>query len=63
MSIYTDNGYNNRMDYLKSLAEDHGVDLKAVVELATILGPGEDFDGLVSMVEDFSWVSELKGGE
>lgn len=59
MSIYTDNGYKSRMDYLKCLAEDHGVRIETVVALADVLGPSEDFDGLVTAVEDASNSEEL----
>jgi len=52
MSIYTDNGFENRRDYLRSLAEDYEVDLRKVYLIAELLGPDEDFDGLVSMVQD-----------
>ena len=52
MSIYTDNGYTNRRDYLNSLAEDYGIDLNTVLVLANMLGPSEDFDGLVTALED-----------
>lgn len=52
MSIYTDEGYKNRRDYLTSLAEDNGVPLVEVLALASLLGPSEDFDGLVTSVED-----------
>ena len=54
MSIYTDNGYDGRMDYLGSLSEDYDVDLSSVVALADLLGPNEDFDGLVSELEDLN---------
>ncbi len=52
MSIYEDNGYKNRKDYLNSLAEDYGVGVSEVYALAEILGDTEDFDGLVSALED-----------
>jgi hypothetical protein len=52
MSIYTENGYQNRFDYLKKLAEDNGVPYSTVLALAELLGPEEDFDGLVTSVED-----------
>lgn len=52
MSVYTDNGYANRQEYLLSLAEDYGVDYTDVVAVAGILGPSEDFDGLLSALED-----------
>jgi hypothetical protein len=54
MSIYTDEGYTSRRDYLESLAEDMGVDADTVFALASILGSGEDFDGLVTAIEDIA---------
>jgi hypothetical protein len=51
-NIYKDNGYENRKDYLQSLSEEYGVDIKTVHALASMLGPDEDFDGLVSAIED-----------
>lgn len=43
----------DREDYLSSIAEDYGLDLEQVVRLiADLLGPTEDFDGLVSALED-----------
>lgn len=53
MSIYTDNGYKNRKDYLNNLADEFGVDVDTVYQLASILGADEDFDGLVTSLEDF----------
>jgi hypothetical protein len=50
--IYQDNGYDNRKQYLESLAEDYGVDVSTVFILADLLGPEEDFDGLVSTLQD-----------
>lgn len=52
MSIYTDEGYKGRRDYLACLADDYGVDRATVFMLADLLGPSEDFDGLVSQLED-----------
>ena len=52
MSQYTDEGYESRQEYLKCLAEDYGVSLDVVIALAEIMGPSEDFDGLVNEVED-----------
>lgn len=54
MSIYTDNGYESREDYLNSLADEYGVDVRYVKDFACILGEDEDFDGLVIMVADLS---------
>ena len=52
MSIYTDEGYKNRRDYLHQLAEEFGVDDSVVFTLADILGETEDFDGLYTTLED-----------
>ena len=50
MSIYTENGYENRTDYLNELREEYGADM--VNTLITVLPASEDFDGLVSALED-----------
>jgi hypothetical protein len=52
MSIYTEEGYANRRAYLDSLADDYGLDRSTVYALAGILGPNEDFDGLICALED-----------
>ena len=52
MSIYIENGYKSRRDYLDSLAEDFGIDKQTVYAMASILGSTEDFDGLVTALED-----------
>lgn len=53
MTVYKENGYSNREDYLKSLAEDFDMDYKDVVMLATTLGENEDFDALITSLEDY----------
>lgn len=55
MSVYTDNGYKNRKDYLDELAYEFDMDKSAVYALADVLGPNEDFDGLVSSLEDYAY--------
>lgn len=52
MSVYQENSFENRQEYLKVLAEEYGVDLETVKLLADTLGPDEDFDGLVSNLQD-----------
>ena len=52
MNVYQENGYKDRKDYLKSLAEDFDMDYKDVVMIATTLGESEDFDGLITSLED-----------
>jgi len=51
-NVYTSNGYSNRKDYLNSLADDFGVDIETVNMIADLFGPNEDFDGLVTTLED-----------
>lgn len=57
-SVYTDNGFANRREYLQSLADDYGVSLSDVQALASVLGPEEDFDALVTEVEDLAYSQE-----
>jgi hypothetical protein len=53
LNDYTAHGYNDREDYLSCMAEDYALDLEEVVRpMADLLGPAEDFDGLISMLED-----------
>lgn len=54
MNIYHDIGYESRRDYLESLAEEYDVDLETVLSMALLLGPEEDFDGLISNLEDYN---------
>ena len=54
MTTYQREGYENRRAYLLSLSEDLGVDIKTVMILADLLGPNEDFDGLVTSLEDYA---------
>ena len=58
MTVYQENGYKNRADYLKSMAEDYGVDLDTVLYLADVLGEREDFDGLVVALEDYAEMND-----
>ena len=51
-NIYQKNGYADRDDYLTCLSEDYGVSIEDVFSLAEMLGENEDFDGLVSALED-----------
>jgi hypothetical protein len=51
-NIYNQEGYADRMDYLKSVADEFGTYIMVVSSIAEILGEDEDFDGLISMLED-----------
>lgn len=49
MSIYVENGYANRADYLRELREEYG----GLVDILTgVLPSSEDFDGLLTALED-----------
>ena len=52
MSAYTNSGFANRKEYLKDLAEQYEGNEDAVYMMADLLGPTEDFDGLVTSLED-----------
>ena len=54
LTEYQELGFETRKAYLINLAEDHGVDRSQVFALASVLGPSEDFDGLVSHLEDIN---------
>ena len=54
MSIYQENGFENRREYLLDLADSMGVDQSIVFALADMLGSSEDFDGLVTSLEDYA---------
>ena len=53
MNVYQQNGYKDREHYLECLAEDFAVPSHVVYMLADLLGENEDFDGLVSGLEDY----------
>jgi hypothetical protein len=51
---YLERGFASRAEYLKSLSEEYEVGIEEVQAIADLLGPTEDFDGLVSALEDFT---------
>ena len=53
MNIWQENGFKNRKEYLDFLADDFGVPKSVVYALASVLGASEDFDGLISELEDY----------
>jgi hypothetical protein len=59
MSIYTDEGYESRRDYLISMADNFGVDEETVFAIAGMMGSSEDFDGLICALEDFAAIGIL----
>lgn len=52
MNMYVEQGYKSRKDYLANLAEEYLVPLETVELLADTLGENEDFDQLVTVLED-----------
>lgn len=51
-NAYIQNGYKDRDDYLQCMSDDYGVPIETVYSLADMLGESEEFDGLVSALED-----------
>ena len=49
---YQADGAIDRFGYLEDLAADHGVEFETILTLVDVLGPDEDFDGLVTTLED-----------
>jgi len=54
MTIYQENGFDTRKEYLLDLADNMGLDPSIVFALADMLGSNEDFDGLVTSLEDYA---------
>lgn len=54
LARYHEDNACDRFGYLAQLACEQGVALDTVVYLAELLGPAEDFDGLVAMIEDLA---------
>ena len=46
----------DRQAYLFMLSEDMGIPLRVVCAIADSLGPNEDFDGLINVLEDYEEV-------
>ena len=49
---YTAHGFKDREDYLQSLADEYGQ--QAVDALTSVLPDSEDFDGLITELEELS---------
>ena len=52
MNVYQENGFKDREEYLQSVADDFGLPFDTVFDLADVLGEGEDFDGLIELLQD-----------
>lgn len=51
-NVWQENGYTGRRQYLKSLAEEYDVEYLTVLTLANTLGQNEDFDMLLTQLEE-----------
>ena len=45
---------SNREQYLREVAKDFGIPYFTVLEIAQTLGPSEDHDALVTLLEDYA---------
>jgi hypothetical protein len=52
VNVYQTHGYDDRIDYLNALCEEYPRDI--VFALADMLGQTEDFDGLVTALQDYA---------
>lgn len=57
-SVYEMNGFRNRLEYLTHLSEEYEVPIQIVGCLAELLGPGEDFDGLIGLISELRTFQE-----
>lgn len=55
IEVYQDHGYDSRADYIEALVEEFDEEL--VVAAMAVLPPSEDFDGLVTELEDWHVVN------
>ena len=51
-NVYTENGFSGRKEYLKSLSDEYGLPISTVLTVANTLGASEDFDGLITILEE-----------
>jgi len=56
-NIYKDNGYSDRNDYFVDLSLRFNIDLSSVYALSEVMGKDEDFDGLVSSLDDYQYLN------
>jgi len=54
IDVYAEHGYKSREHYLDTLAEDLGLDVDVVYMTADLYGLSEDFDGLVTTLQDYA---------
>lgn len=59
IDVYKEAGFEGRENYLNYLSDEYGVDIDIINALAELLGPSEDFDGLISSLDDFSNTNDI----
>jgi hypothetical protein len=52
MDIYRRHGFKNQKDYLQYLSAEYNIPVETVYCVAGTLGNSEDFDGLITALED-----------
>jgi hypothetical protein len=52
MDIYRRHGFKNQKDYLQYLSAEYNIPVEIVYCVAGTLGNSEDFDGLITALED-----------
>ena len=62
-NVYQNNGYKDRADYLKALAEEYGFKLRFVQEVADTLGEDEDFDALPCYLDNDAEIWREENGQ
>jgi hypothetical protein len=53
MNIYQEFGFSDRNEYLSDIAEQNNLSMYEVCAISEMLGEREDFDGLVTTLEDY----------
>lgn len=54
LDVYRDQGCDSRFEWLQHLADFNGVPLRDVIAMADVLTAEEDFDGLVTTLQDMA---------
>ena len=49
---YSDHGFKDRSDYLSHLSAHYSIELSLVTDIAELLGQVEDFDSLITSLEE-----------
>jgi hypothetical protein len=58
LEVYQECDLESRFEYPEAMANFHGLPIEVVIQLADLLTPTEDFDGLVTSCEDAGLHSE-----